>query len=150
MMVGTAYQSIGLGFHCVAGAAQAKQESTIVLPSGDGGGLMALSDLETAVRVARGRGLAVIWNDAVYAAELNLYGLKGLNTDPMLILEVNFASLATSLGAEGKVIKTLSDLDVVNRWRTQPVEERKFLLLDCRTSPNIIAPYQREIIEVNS
>ena len=33
-----------------------KPESTIVLTTGDGGGLMALADLESAVRVAGGRG----------------------------------------------------------------------------------------------
>ena len=78
MMVGTAFQSIGMGFPSVAGAALAKPESTIVLTTGDGGGLMALADLESAVRVAGGRGVAVVWNDAAYGAEVNLYGLKGL------------------------------------------------------------------------
>ncbi len=65
MMVGTAYQSIGLGFASVPGAARAKPASTIVLSTGDGGGLMALADLESAVRVAGGHGLAVVWNRAV-------------------------------------------------------------------------------------
>ena len=52
MMVGTAFQSIGLGFASVPGAALAKPDATIVLTTGDGGGLMALADLESAVRVA--------------------------------------------------------------------------------------------------
>ena len=46
----------GLGFASVPGAALAKPDSTIVLTTGDGGGLMALADLESAVRVAGGRG----------------------------------------------------------------------------------------------
>src|SRR4051794_11303337 len=83
IMVGTAYQSIGLGWPSVPGAALAHPESTIVLTTGDGGGLMALADLESAVRVAGGRGLAVVWNDAAYGAEVNLYGLKGLAQGPM-------------------------------------------------------------------
>ena len=70
MMVGTAFQSIGLGFPSVPGAARAQPEATIVLTTGDGGGLMALADLESAVRVAGGRGLAVVWNDAAYGAEV--------------------------------------------------------------------------------
>src|SRR5439155_3258684 len=57
MMVGTAFQSIGLGFGSVPGAAKAKPDATIVLTTGDGGGLMALADLEPGIRVARGRGL---------------------------------------------------------------------------------------------
>src|SRR5699024_2803585 len=51
-MVGTAFQSIGLGWHRVAGATRANQDSTIVLTTGDGGGAMALSDLDTAIRSA--------------------------------------------------------------------------------------------------
>lgn len=150
MMVGTAYQSIGLGFPSVPGAAVARPDSTIVLTTGDGGGLMALADLESAVRVAGGRGLAVVWNDAAYGAEVNLYGLKGLAREPMLIPEVDFAGLATAVGAQGVVVRTLADLDALARWRDRDAAERPFLLLDCRISRDVVAPYQQEIIRVNS
>lgn len=150
MMVGTAYQSIGLGFPSVAGAARARPEATIVLSTGDGGGLMALSDLESAVRVAAGRGLAVVWNDAAYGAEINLYGLQGLAREPMLIPEVDFAGLASAVGARGVVVRTLADLDELARWVQVPASDRPFLLLDCRISGDVIAPYQQEIIRVNS
>ncbi|EXJ51115.1 thiamine pyrophosphate-binding protein [Microbacterium sp. MRS-1] len=150
MMVGTAYQSIGLGFPSVAGAARARPEATIVLSTGDGGGLMALSDLESAVRVAAGRGLAVVWNDAAYGAEINLYGLQGLAREPMLIPEVDFAGLASAVGARGVVVRTLADLDELARWVQVPASDRPFLLLDCRISGEVIAPYQQEIIRVNS
>lgn len=150
LMVGTAYQTIGLGIHTIAGAAQAKPDATVVLTAGDGGSLMALSDLETAVRVAGGRGMAVLWNDAAYGAEVNLYGLKGLAKEPMLISETNFAGIAEALGAETLVVKSLADLDRVEHWASEPAATRKFLMLDCRISPDVIAPYQQEVIEVNS
>ncbi|WP_336625967.1 MULTISPECIES: thiamine pyrophosphate-binding protein [unclassified Microbacterium] len=150
MMVGTAYQSIGLGFPSVPGAALAKPEATVVLSTGDGGGLMALADLESAVRVAGGRGLAVVWNDAAYGAEVNLYGLQGLAREPMLIPEVDFAGLAASVGARGVVVRTLADLDALAEWTATPASERPYLLLDCRISGDVIAPYQQEIIRVNS
>jgi len=150
MMVGTAYQSIGLGFASVPGAARARPDATIVLSTGDGGGLMALADLESAVRVAAGRGLAVVWNDAAYGAEINLYGLQGLAREPMLIPEVDFAGLARSVGARGVVVRTLADLDELARWAQLPASERPFLMLDCRISGDVIAPYQQEIIRVNS
>ncbi len=149
-MVGTAFQSIGLGFPSVPGAALAKPESTVVLTTGDGGGLLALADLESAVRVAGGRGMAVVWNDAAYGAEINLYGLKGLAKEPMLIPEVDFAGLAAAVGAEGVVVRTLADLDRLETWAAQDAASRPFLLLDCRISGSIIAPYQEEIIRVNS
>ena len=150
MMVGTAYQAIGLGFPSVAGAAAAKPDSTIVLTTGDGGGLMALADLESAVRTAGGRGLAVVWNDGAYGAEVNLYGLKGLAPEPMLIPEVDFAGLARSVGAEGVVVRELADLDRLATWTAEPAASRPFLLLDLRISTSVIAPYQQEIIRVNS
>lgn len=150
MMVGTAFQSIGQGWPSVAGAALAKPTATVVLTTGDGGGLMALADLETAVRVARGRGIAVVWNDAAYGAEINLYGLKGLAKEPMLIPEVDFAALGEGVGAEGVVVRHLEDLDRVASWAAEPETSRRFLVLDCRISGAVVAPYQREIIRVNS
>lgn len=150
MMVGTAFQSIGLGFPSVAGAAAAKPDATIVLTTGDGGGLMAIADLETAVRTARGRGIAVVWNDAAYGAEIHLYGRKGLAEAPMRIPETDFAALATAVGAEGVVVRELADLDRLAAWSAEPIDERRFLLLDCRVSDTITAPYQEEILRVNS
>lgn len=150
IMVGTAYQSIGLGWPSVPGAALAHPESTIVLTTGDGGGLMALADLESAVRVAGGRGLAVVWNDAAYGAEVNLYGLKGLAQGPMRIPEVDFAALGTAVGAQGVVVRTPEDLEVLAEWAARPAASRPFLVLDLRISGDVIAPYQHEIIRVNS
>lgn len=150
MMVGTAYQSIGLGFPSVPGAARARPDATIVLTTGDGGGLMAISDLESAVRVAGGRGLAVVWNDRAYGAEVHLYGAQGLAPAPMLIPEVDFAALCRAVGGEGVVVRALDDLEALARWRDRPADERPFLLLDLRVSAQVRAPYQEEILRVNS
>ncbi|WP_345001450.1 thiamine pyrophosphate-dependent enzyme, partial [Tsukamurella soli] len=150
MMVGTAYQSIGLGFPSVVGAALARPESTVVLTTGDGGGLMALADLESAVRTARGRGVAVVWNDAAYGAEVHVYGRKGLVEGPMLIPQVDFAALAAAVGAEGVVVRTLADLDRLATWAAEDPATRPFLLLDLRVSPAVVAPYQQEILRANS
>ncbi|HET8952936.1 MAG TPA: thiamine pyrophosphate-binding protein [Solirubrobacteraceae bacterium] len=149
IMVGTAFQSIGLGFPSVPGAAAANPDAAIVLTTGDGGGLMALADLESAVRAAGGRGIAVVWNDAAYGAEVHLYGLKGLADAPMRIPETDFAGLAEAVGAEGVVVRELADLERLAEWTREPVAERRFLLLDLRISGNVIAPYQQEIIHVN-
>ncbi|MBS0023410.1 thiamine pyrophosphate-binding protein [Microbacterium paraoxydans] len=150
MMVGTAFQSIGQGWPSVVGAALARRDSTVVLTSGDGGGLMAIADLESAVRAAGGRGMAVVWNDAAYGAEVNLYGLKGLAEGPMRIPEVDFAAFGAAVGAEGVVVRTLADLDRLATWSAEDPAERRFLLLDLRISGDVIAPYQQEIIRVNS
>ncbi len=150
MMVGTAFQAIGQGWPSVVGATRARPQSTVVLTSGDGGGLMAIADLESAVRTARGRGCAVVWNDAAYGAEINLYGLKGLAQEPMRIPEVDFAAIAAAVGAEGVVVRALDDLERLGAWAAEDADTRKFLLLDLRISGDVIAPYQQEIIRVNS
>lgn len=150
MMVGTAFQAIGLGWPSLVGAAVARPGTTVVLNTGDGGGLMALADLESAVRVARGHGCAIVWNDAAYGAEINLYGLKGLAEEPMRIPEVDFAALGTALGARGLVVRRLADLDHVRDWAADDPTGRPFLLVDLRICGSIIAPYQEEIIRVNS
>ncbi|MFC4617098.1 thiamine pyrophosphate-binding protein [Cellulomonas algicola] len=150
IMVGTAFQSIGLGFPSVVGAALARPDATVVLTSGDGGGLMALADLESAVRVAGGRGMAVVWNDAAYGAEVHVYGRKGLVREPMLIPAVDFAGLATAVGAHGVTVRTLDDLDALADWAARPAAERPFLLLDLVVSPGVVAPYQEEIVRANS
>ncbi|WP_353115743.1 thiamine pyrophosphate-binding protein [Microbacterium sp.] len=150
MMIGTAFQAIGQGWPSVVGATRARPDSTIVLTSGDGGGLMAIADLESAVRAAGGRGIAVVWNDAAYGAEVNLYGLKGLAQEPMRIPEVDFAAFAGAVGAEGVAVRSLDDLERLAAWTREDPAERRFLVLDLRVSGDVIAPYQREIIRVNS
>lgn len=144
--LGTAFQAIGLGLPAVVGAALARPDATVVLVTGDGGGLMALADLESAIRVAGGRGLAVVWNDAAYGAELNVYGALGLATAPMLIPEVNFAGVASCFGAEGVVVRELADVQALADWTAQDPAERPFLLLDLRISARIVAPYLRDLL----
>ncbi|SFN34468.1 thiamine pyrophosphate-binding protein [Mycetocola miduiensis] len=144
MMVGTAFQSIGLGFPSAVGAAAAMPDSTLVVTTGDGGGLMALADLDSVIRTAR-RGVIVVWNDAAYGAEIHLYGRMGLDRAPMLIEEADFAGLARSLGGRGDVIRSLDDLSSVEAWLASG--QGGVYLLDCRISTSVVAPFQREIYE---
>ncbi|WP_336651764.1 MULTISPECIES: thiamine pyrophosphate-binding protein [unclassified Leucobacter] len=146
IMVGTAYQTIGLGFPTVAGVAAAAPDTTTVLSTGDGGGLMALADLETAIRTSPS-GVIVVWNDGAYGAEVHLYGEMGLAQDPMLIPDVDFAALATALGAQGVRVERLADLEALSAWTEAGAQGT--ILLDCRVSRSVVAEYQREIQRVN-
>ena len=78
------------------------------------------------------------------------YGTKGLAQDPMRIPQVDFAALARGFGAEGLVVRTLSDLDRLAEWTATPASDRPFLLVDLRVSGRVIAPYQHEIMRVSS
>ena len=146
IMVGTAYQTIGLGFPTVAGVAAAAPGTTTVLSTGDGGGLMALADLETAIRTSPS-GIIVVWNDAAYGAEVHLYGVMGLDQEPMLIPEVDFAGVATALGARGVTVSSLEDLDALREWRDAGATGT--ILLDCKISRSVVADYQREVQRAN-
>ena len=146
IMVGTAYQTIGLGFSTVAGVSAAVPGTTTVLSTGDGGGLMALADLETAIRTASSC-IIVVWNDGAYGAEVHLYGEMGLDQQPMLIPDVDFAGVASALGATGVRVRTLDDLEALRSWTEAGAYGT--ILLDCRVSRSVVAEYQREIQRVN-
>ncbi|SJN08982.1 TPP-requiring enzyme co-localized with fatty acid metabolic genes [Leucobacter sp. 7(1)] len=146
IMVGTAYQTIGLGFPTVAGVAAAAPGTTAVLSTGDGGGLMALADLETAIRTSPST-VIVVWNDGAYGAEVHLYGVMGLDEGPMLIPDVDFAGVSAALGAQGVQVRTLADLDALGAWTAAGAQGT--IVLDCRVSRSVVAEYQREIQRVN-
>jgi thiamine pyrophosphate-dependent acetolactate synthase large subunit-like protein len=102
------------------------------------------------VRTAAGRGIAVVWNDAAYGAEVHVYGRQGLAEEPMRIPETDFAALATAVGAEGVVVRELADLERLATWTSEQAGERRFLVLDCRVSPRVVAPYLEEVLRANS
>jgi thiamine pyrophosphate-dependent acetolactate synthase large subunit-like protein len=141
IMVGTAYQTIGLGLASAVGAARARPESTIVLASGDGGALMALADLESLARVAR-RAVMIIFDDGAYGAEVHQYGSRGLDQGPMLIGGVDFAGLGRAVGAAGRIVRTLDDLDELAAWLATP--SSGLYVADCRISTAVVAPHLRD------
>ncbi|MBG6183509.1 thiamine pyrophosphate-dependent acetolactate synthase large subunit-like protein [Arthrobacter sp. CAN_A214] len=146
-MVGTAYQSIGLGLASAVGAAVAAPAATTVLVTGDGGLLMALADLESVVRTVR-RGVIVVFNDAAYGAEIHQYGIQGVTQQPMAIPDVDFAGMARSLGADGATIRTLGDLDQLRTWLHSGADG--VFLADCRVSSAVVAPYMAEIVAASA
>ncbi|MGP9780896.1 thiamine pyrophosphate-binding protein [Glutamicibacter sp. AOP12-B1-11] len=145
--VGTAYQSIGLGIASMVGAGAAAEGRTVVLAAGDGGFLMGLADLESIVRTISS-GVIVIYNDSAYGAEVHQYGSIGLHEDPMLIPTVDFAALATAVGATGIRIDSLADFSKVRQWVDQGA--KGICLVDARISPNVRAPYMEEILVANA
>ena len=71
------FQSVGLGLASAIGLGIANPGSLVVLGAGDGGFLMSLADLETAVRLKL-RMCILIYNDSSYAAEVHLYRRRGM------------------------------------------------------------------------
>jgi acetolactate synthase-1/2/3 large subunit len=115
VLVGTAFQSIGLGFASAPGVSVARPDRTTVFFTGDGGGLMGMADFETFLRVTR-RGVVIAMNDAAYGAELHQYASKGLDPAAMLIDEVDFSAIGRALGADGRKVRALADIETLREW----------------------------------
>ncbi|QHK21799.1 thiamine pyrophosphate-binding protein [Pseudarthrobacter psychrotolerans] len=142
VMVGTAFQSIGLGLASAVGAARAAEDGrTLVLASGDGGFLMGLSDLESLIGAAKSA-VVVIYNDAAYGAEIHQYGSQGLTQKPMLIPEVDFSGIARALGAESAIIRSLADLSTLTDWIDAGANGT--FVADCRITSSVRAPWMSE------
>lgn len=143
VLVGTAFQSIGLGFGSAAGVSVARPERTTVLVSGDGGGLMGLADFETFLRATR-KGVVVVLNDSAYGAELHQYAAKGLHDQAMLIDEVDFAAVGRALGAQGAKARTLADLGQLQEWLGS--RQEGVYVLDVAISQKVVAEFMAESV----
>lgn len=144
LMVGTAFQTIGLGMPSAVGAGVAMPETTLVLISGDGGALMGLADLDSVLRTVR-HGVIVLVNDAAYGAEVHQYAVRGVAEEPMLIEQIDFAAIARGMGAAAAVIETLDDLQQLAAWLASGADG--VFVADCRVSQHVVAPYMVEIRE---
>jgi thiamine pyrophosphate-dependent acetolactate synthase large subunit-like protein len=143
ILVGTAFQSIGLGFGSAAGVSVARPERTTVLVTGDGGALMGMADFETFLRTTR-KGVVVVLNDSAYGAELHQYAVKGLHDQAMLIDEVDFAAVGRALGAKGIKVRTLADLERLQDWLTS--HDEGVFVLDVAISQKVVAEWMKESV----
>ncbi|WP_372665774.1 thiamine pyrophosphate-binding protein [Amycolatopsis kentuckyensis] len=112
-----AFQSIGLGLGTAIGAALARPDRLPVLGTGDGGFHMALSELDTAVRL--GLPLAVIvYNDAAYGAEVHHFGDADMTT--VRFPDSDLAAIGRGFGADGVTVRSAEDLFAVREWLAGP------------------------------
>ncbi|MFD0534456.1 thiamine pyrophosphate-binding protein [Actinomadura luteofluorescens] len=76
-----AFQSVGLGLATAIGAAVARPDRLTVAALGDGGALMSVAELETAVRLGLGL-LVLVYDDEAYGAEVHHFGPGGHPSTP--------------------------------------------------------------------
>lgn len=113
-----AFQSIGLGLATAIGAATARPDRLPVLGTGDGGFLMAIAELETAVR-QRIPLVCIVYNDAAYGAEVHHFGADGgsdVDLSTVTFPDTDIAAIATGFGATGITVRTVADLAPVTDW----------------------------------
>ncbi len=126
-----AFQSIGLGLHTAIGAAVAQPDRLPVLGTGDGGFLMAISELETAVRIGLPL-VVIVYNDAAYGAEVHHFVDADMAT--VTFPDTDIAAIAEGFGATGVTVRTVGDLDEVRAWvdRYAAWETMRPLVIDAK------------------
>jgi thiamine pyrophosphate-dependent acetolactate synthase large subunit-like protein len=141
-----AFQSVGLGLATAIGAAVARPDRLTVAALGDGGALMAASELETVARLGLDM-CVVVYDDAAYGAEVHHFGPSGAPLDTVRFGETDFAGLARALGYEAVTVRREPDLEAVRDWvaaREAPGAEGRPLLVDAKVVPTVVAEWLEE------
>lgn len=136
------FESIGLGLATAVGTAVGRPHAPTVVAVGDGGTLMALGELETAVR-CRLPILVLVLNDSAFGAEARELEMRGLPITDALFPTTDFAAVGRAMGAGGAVVRGLADLAPVREWIAAP--DGPFVL-DCRLDPTLVSGWFHDAI----
>jgi thiamine pyrophosphate-dependent acetolactate synthase large subunit-like protein len=112
-----AFQSVGLGLGTAIGAALARPDRLPVLGTGDGGFHMALSELDTAVRLGLPL-VVIVYNDAAYGAEVHHFGDADLTT--VRFPDSDLAAIGRGIGCDAVTVRSAEDLFAVREWLAGP------------------------------
>jgi len=137
------FASIGLGFGTALGVAKGRPSTPTVLIIGDGGFLMTMSELETAIREDLPL-IIVLMNDCAYGAELHFLAMRKLPVGKSVFPDVEFASVAEAFGFQAYTIRTLDELRALGPILSKPDGS---ILLDCKINAEIAAPFMGEFAE---
>jgi thiamine pyrophosphate-dependent acetolactate synthase large subunit-like protein len=124
-----AFQSIGLGLSTAIGAGLASPGRVAVAGVGDGGFMMSLVELDTAVRLSLPL-VVIVYNDHAYSAEVHHFGPEGYPLDIVRFPETDIASIARGYGCEAITVRTREDLKGVQDWVDGP--RQRPLVIDAR------------------
>ncbi|OHV40693.1 MULTISPECIES: thiamine pyrophosphate-binding protein [Pseudofrankia] len=113
-----AFQSIGLGLATGIGAAIAQPDRLPVVGTGDGGFMMGISELDTAVRLKLSL-VVIVYNDSAYGAEVHHF-TDGAPLDNVTFPDTDIAAIARGHGCAGVTVRSIGDLDAVKGWLADP------------------------------
>jgi thiamine pyrophosphate-dependent acetolactate synthase large subunit-like protein len=114
-----AFAAIGLGLSSAIGAATALPERTVIAGVGDGGFMMSLVELDTAVRLGL-KLVVVVYNDDAYGAEVHHFGPEGVPLDTVQFPPTDIAAIARGFGCDALTVTGPSDLEAVRGWLDGP------------------------------
>jgi thiamine pyrophosphate-dependent acetolactate synthase large subunit-like protein len=139
------FQSIGLGLATAIGAATARPDRVTVAALGDGGAMMSIADLETAIRLRLSM-LIVVYNDSAYGAEVHHFAPMGFDPAIVTFPTVDFARIARGHGADGVVVSRLTDMDPIRKWVDAGC--RGVFVVDVRVNPDLVADWLTEALQI--
>lgn len=115
----TEFGSIGQALTAAIGTAVGRPDKKVIAIEGDASALMAIQELDTAVRYGIDL-LLVVMNDRGLGAEALKLDALGFDGDLARYPTPDFATVARSLGADGVKVSTLEDLRAaVERYQTE-------------------------------
>jgi acetolactate synthase I/II/III large subunit len=127
------FGSIGLGIPTAIGAAIGAPDRTTVAVVGDGGGMMGLIELWTAVR-HKLKLVLVVMNDGCYGMEYHTLSTFGVDPKFSLCEWPRFADVARSLGARAHTARNLEELGAL---RAELAEIDGPVLIDVKADPAV-------------
>jgi acetolactate synthase-1/2/3 large subunit len=135
------FGSIGLGLGAAVGAAVAHPDRLTVAAIGDGGLMLSLGELDTAIRY-RLPMLIVVYNDESYGAEMHFLRMSGIDEKESRLATPPLDAVAQAMGADGMAIGSLAELDGVAAKLAAGLDRP--LLLDCRITDQVRAVWLEE------
>ncbi|MDO5739970.1 MAG: thiamine pyrophosphate-binding protein [Ornithinimicrobium sp.] len=124
-----AFQSIGLSLGAAIGAALALPDRVAVAGVGDGGLMMSLTELDTAVRL-RLPLVVLVYNDDAYGAEVHHFADDHEALGTVVFPDTDIAAIARGFGCEAVTVRSTHDLGPVREWVDGPRERP--LLIDAK------------------
>jgi thiamine pyrophosphate-dependent acetolactate synthase large subunit-like protein len=126
-----AFQSVGLGLATAIGAALARPDRLTVAALGDGGLLMSVAELETAVRLGLPL-VIVVYDDRGYGAEIHHFGPDGFDLATVRFPDTDLAAIARGFGCTGLTVRRAADLAPIADWLAGPRDAP--LLIDAKVT----------------
>src|SRR5260370_25388014 len=97
------------------GGASARRGRLVVAALGDGGALMSVTEIETAVRLKLPM-IIVVYNDEAYGAEVHHFGPDDYNVDTVRFPPTDIAQIARGFGCAAARVRQRGDLAPVRDW----------------------------------
>lgn len=133
----TGFGSIGLGLAAGTGAATARPDDLVVVLAGDGGFIMNVSELSTAVREGL-RLLVLVFNDGAYGAEYMKLIAEGFDAKLSYNQWPDLAQVARGLGAQAHTVHNVEEITALGHVLT---DMQGPVVVDIRLDPSHHIPF---------